>query len=181
MISWLGTVWKIHPPLINFISLSLAVGAQQPRTHSLWVKERRIKSSPCAQLYTWKLFSYVDRVRQSVEKCVLILFVTPFPSQRIALMERSVPNCALCGCHQLTRSRKARRLHHLFYHSKVFEALKSSQSAPNWTDKHSSIFHWVLTWLVSLIIALFLLIRLLKLKYFSGERDPIISVLHFCC
>lgn len=140
MISCLGTVWKIHS-LINFISLSLAVGAQRPRTHSLWVKERRIKSSPCAQLYTWKLFSYIDRVRQSVKKYVLILFVTRFPLQRIALMERWVPNCALCGCHHLTRSRKARRLHHLFYHSNVFEALKSSQSAPNWTDKHISIFH----------------------------------------
>lgn len=56
MISWLCTVWKIHPPPINFISLSLAAGAQQPRTHSLWAKERRIRSSPCTQLRTENSF-----------------------------------------------------------------------------------------------------------------------------
>lgn len=46
MISWLCTVWNIHPPPVNFISLSLGEGAQQPRMHSLWVEERRIRERP---------------------------------------------------------------------------------------------------------------------------------------
>lgn len=77
---------------------------------------------------------------------------------------------------------KARRLHHLFYHSKVFEALKLSQSAPNWTDKHSSFF-FSFNWISECNNCSFSCsFGLLKWKYFSGERDPIIiSVLHFCC
>merc|ERR1712035_519 len=100
---------------------------------------RRIRSSPCALLYAWKLFSYVDRVRQFVFKYDLIFFGTRFASEWIALMERWIPKRALCGCHRLTLSRKTRTLHHLFYHSKAFEALKSSGSAPNWTDNHKNI------------------------------------------
>lgn len=46
MISWLCTVWNIHPPLVNFISLSLGAGAQQPGMHSLWVEVRRIRERP---------------------------------------------------------------------------------------------------------------------------------------
>lgn len=48
MISWLCTVWNIHPPppLVNFISLSLGAGAQQPGMRSLWVEKRRIRERP---------------------------------------------------------------------------------------------------------------------------------------
>lgn len=135
--SALSGIYSLPP--VNFISLSLGVGAQQPRMHSLWVEERRIRELPMCTAAHWQvalLCGWKERVCLGLTLCVFTL-----ASHRIGYHWWS-DGFHYVLCWSATIWHRAEKQEHRIISSitqETFEPLKSSGSTLNYTDNHKEI------------------------------------------